>query len=232
MRLIFICTFLHLGLGAYSQIDTRIVKEISLLGKGIKKQVMYFRDKDMIWEINYANNGWQVLDSVSYERNGLLICAKTYAAAYNELQPDKYRYSLTDTACNKIAPLPQGPLPKIADHFSLVQPYFAEISKIGLFEHAVLSKKKNNAFSIILKGQYIPSIHGAYGIPFDEQLNSCTFIMSNEKLLIQDNFYYKNFTVSRSYKYADLMLNEVVIQVKGKDSNNEYAESFRVARVE
>lgn len=232
MRLIFICTFLHLSLGACCQTDTKIVKEISLYGQRIKKQEMYFRDKDMIREIHYANNGWQVLDSISYERNGLLICAKTYAASYNELQPARYRYSLTDTVCNKIAPLPKGPLPEIEDRFSLVQPYFAEISKIGLFEHAVLSEKRNHVFSIILKGHYIPSIHGAYGIPFDEQLNSCTFMVSKEKLLIQDNFYYKNFTVSRAYKYADLMLKEVIIHIKGKGTNNKYAERFRVARVE
>lgn len=200
--------------------DTKITRYIHLDGDTIKKQVVFIRDTLKKYEINYANNGWQVLDSNSYEYlNDSSYYLYTYHPQYDIDTRVLKKYALHD----KIKYQKNSRI-HFGDEYNLSDNYSRDLD--FLFKTKL---NPNHDNKLIFHEKIVPSLLIEYGIPYNEILDSCKYKVTKNGLLSSDDFYFANYSVTRKYNYVNSTLKKVIISVKDKLHNevNEYVEEFR-----
>ena len=193
----------------YNNSDTRI-QEIRITNDKVK------------WEKVFAFNGWQVLDSVTYNGNEKI----TYKAEYSEGHK-AFEYSKEDSSVqfdiDKNFRCPSK------DKYHLSNFYFEDL----LVVHRLMGLKTIDTKSDkVIKPNFAPMILTEYGIPHNELLDSCLFSISEEGFIQKDIFYFENFTLVRNYDYWDYTLRKVVISKfnNAHNSTEQIIEKFEIEK--
>lgn len=175
---------------------------------------LFYQNELLLSEVNYTYNGWQVIDSVAYEYIGDSVCRSIYDAQIKDRKVHSYNYLDKDCSVKNAYSV-------LNDQFDLSYYYFDDI--VFLLE---LSPSKQKEVYIFKKG-VIPSIFTNYGVPFNEVLNSFSYVIS-EGLLREDQFIFDRFTFSRKYTYEDFRLVKVEIRKirNSTQKESEFIETF------
>jgi len=189
---------------------------------------MYYKGAKMLSKIDYSFNGWQVYDSITYKYIGHNSIEMSYRPIYDIKNKAIKRYKLESNDTLPQKPL-YGILSEINDQYYLSKPYLSDLS--FLFKQKPL--KENDTFKF--NDGIIPTLFSEYGIPYNEQINSFTYAINQEGQIINDAFFFENYTVKRQYIYTkSKRLKEVYVIIEDSlnHTNSEYRESFAVRKVE
>jgi len=229
MKHLFVFVLLILTTSACSQEVVKIEKVCSSSGnenfisKNYRCKDLFFKDKDLISEVNYAYNGWQVYDSIYYEKTEKKICTKIFSPKYNEKKILE-SYILENIECNEIEfVISDDNIRRVKDDYYLSASYLKDLEL--LLESTPL-KDNNNVFHF--REGIKPSLFSEYGIPYNENLYSFTFTINNN-LIENDYFLFENYEVKRNYKYNKRQLEFVYITVINKKKSNSlsYTEQYK-----
>lgn len=227
MKLIYLFIFIYLGQTACSQENMKITKVRSSEKRTYKCQELFFKDTTLIYELNFSYNGWQVTDSIHYNNEGSVHCAKVYFASYDEdsdsTSTPYYEYRYLD--CNQNDYLKTKSFSRIDDTYSLSKYYLRDLNL--LLELNPINVNDEFRF----KKPIISSILTQYGIPYNEQLSSFSFKLNDSnKLILKDIFTFENYVVSRNYSYQMNILEQVSIIVtnRGNGQTYDYTEVFKL----
>jgi hypothetical protein len=228
----FICFYIFLGLSqvACSQQNTRINKTFvsegseSFPSKNYTCQKLFYSDQNLVWEINYSYNGWQVYDSIYYEIKDSKYCISTFQPVYDEGSKTVSNYSVGNIDCEQEKDFSNKDLALISDQYFLSKPYLSDLN--FLLQRNPINQ--GNVFKF--KTAISPSLFSQYGIPYNELLSSFSFIVSIDNQIESDEFYFSNFTLKREYHYQESRLEEVVITLINKrtSSTSKFKEKFEI----
>lgn len=215
IKLMLIYVFISLSQVGCSQQSNVILKKCfsestkSFKSKNYICQKLIFKEQNLICKINYSSNGWQIIDSVSYQNEGGKYCVKSYQPLYDVENKSVKNYELLNINCNQVKESSYDNLLQIKDKYDLSSVYIDNI------EFLLSKNPEKSVKGFIFKNGIIPSLFVQYGIPYDELLNALTFNIKN-KLLKDDSFVYKNFVLTRNYEYDNGLLKEVRIEVRDR----------------
>lgn len=220
MRLFYFFISISLSFTACSQENLKVVKmcsssgDESFIDKNYKSQELFFKGENLIGQINYSYNGWQIYDSISYENKGLNLCVKTFTAQYNVEERLFEKYAFEGVNCDEEINFSNRYLNNVNDKYFLSRPYLKDLDLLlGFHPH-----KNGDEFNF--KEGVIPSILTKYGIPFNEKLNSFSFnITSENNLISNDEFYFSGYIVKRKYEYVNSVLRSVIITIENKKTS-------------
>ena len=225
------CLYIFIGLSqiACSQNETRINKTCDFEGsasfpsKSYTCQKLGYSNQQLVWEVNYSNNGWQVYDSLYHEIKGSKYCIKTFLPLYDEGSKIVLKYNTGDVDCEQPKGISNKFLASVRDQYFLTKPYLDDLN--FLLELTPINQNNNFKFETPIS----PSLFSRYGVPYDELLSSFSFVVGEIKLIESDNFYFLGFTLKRDYQYEKRRLKTVVITLVNKNTNsstvfNEYFE--------
>jgi len=170
-------------------------------------QKIFFSGQILIYKVDYSYNGWQIIDSVAYQKEGLKYCSKSYQPVYDFENRTIKSYQLLYVDCNQVKVSSNDKFPKINDKYGLSREYLYEL------ELLISKNPERNAGGYKFNGGIIPTIFGQYGIPYDETLYAFTFSIKNS-VVKEDSFTYEHFILNRSYQYENGFLKEVKIVIK------------------
>lgn len=214
---------------ACSQQDVVILKKCfsegqeSFPGKNYTCAKLFFKGQKLSYKINYSNNGWQIVDSVSYQREGAKLCAKSYQPLYDVENRKVKDYQLNSVACNPNEVLSDDKLSQINDKFHLSKEYLATLNFL------LAKNPKQTANGFLFDGGIIPSLFTHYGIPYDEPLFTFDYTIK-EGVIKSDSFVYGDYDLIREYEYKSGVLKEVKIVVANRKGVEilEYREYFEI----
>ena len=229
IKLIFTCLFLGMSQMACSQQNVVILKKCfsegqeSFPSKNYTCEKLFFNGQKLSYKINYSSNGWQIVDSVSYQIEGSKLCAKSYQPLYDIENRRVTDYQLNSVDCNPNEVLSNDRLSQINDKFYLSREYLAALN----FLLSKDPKQTDNGF--LFDGGIIPSLFTQYGIPYDEPLSTFDFTIE-DGVIKSDSFVYENYVLKREYEYKSRMLEEVKIVVTNRKGveTSEYREYFEI----
>jgi hypothetical protein len=226
-KLVFIYFFIYVSQVACSQKKEIILKKCfsesteSFTNRNYICQKLSFVNQTLIYKINYSYNNWQIIDSVTYQREKEKYCIKFFQPVYDITNKVVIKYKLLNIDCNHTNII----FNNINDTYSLTRDYLESIEFL-------LSKNpvKNNS-EYVFKDSIIPSLFTRYGIPYNEPLISFAFEIKND-IIENDSFIYENFILTRNYKYEKSLLKEVEIVVTNRDKKNifQFYESFELKK--
>lgn len=227
MKLIHLFILVFLVQVACSQENVKITK-VRSSGKEIYRcQELFFKDSSLIYELYFSHNGWQITDSISYNKQDSVNCAKIYFATYDKdsdsTSTPHYEYRYLD--CNRYDYLKTKSFSRIHDTYSLLKSYLSDL--------CLLLEAKPDTINpeFRFKKPIIPSVLTKYGIPYNEQLSSFSFKLNDSnKLILKDTFAFENYIVSRTYSYQGDILEQVLIQVTNRENGqiSNYYEVFKL----
>lgn len=228
MRLFCFVISVCLSFSACSQNEFTIVKHNlesgngSFVAKDYKSQELYYKGESLISQINYSNNGWQIYDSIAYEKRGMKLCTEIFNAEYDVRKKLFKGYGSSSVNCDKGILLSSDLLNKVADKYFLSKPYLEDLDLLLSYN----PNKLNDEFRF--EEGFAPSIFTKYGIPFNAVINSFSFIIDKDNLIKSDVFYFAGFAVYREYKYSESILEKVIIRVENKTRslNRRFEEKF------
>lgn len=214
MKPVYIVVFLFQSLSACSQQKVEIVKKCRFDGnqsfpsRDVICQRIYIEGGVPVSKVEYAENGWQVIDSLVFERTEKEICCISYNPQYSLKTRKIEKYERVGRNCKEEGGLIK-PLKDIEDEYGLTREYVKDLQFL-------LNQDPTQSNSVFQFEEGItPSLLAQYGIPFDELLYSFSF-MINDNLIKKDAFYFKNYILTREYKYDKKRLLEVQVIVNDK----------------
>jgi hypothetical protein len=230
MRFIYLYIILGLSNVACPQQNTRINKTCisdgseSFPSKNYTCQKLFYSDQNLVWEVNYSYNGWQVYDSIYYEIKGLKYCISTFQPVYDESSRTVSNYSIGNVDCKQEKGFSNKNLALINDQYSLSKPYLNDLN--FLLQRNPINQR--NVFNF--KSAISPSLFSQYGIPYNELLSSFSFIVNRDNQIESDEFSFSNFMLKREYHYQDSRLQEVVITLVNKRTSgtSKFKEQFEI----
>ena len=181
-------------------------------------QELFFIGTDLVSLVNYAYNGWQIYDSISYEKQYNGLCKKTFTPFYDEKERFHRKYILSKTDYIENVGFSNQYLNKIDDDYLLSRFYLKNLDFLLNCDYHFSSNISSDECTFSFKGNIIPSFFMEYGLGFDEVLNSFMFIISEDNLLEKDVFFFENCTVTRVYEYSKHRLQKVTITVSEKEN--------------
>jgi hypothetical protein len=193
----------------FSQTNAKITKYTVQGNQKIKNQELLVKNGSLQWEINYAGNGWQVIDSIAYAYMETGIKAACYEPVYHHGQT-LLRYNLRK---DKLI-VAQGfnLLSGIGRRDFLLKDYIAVWNTLMELQPE-LAQEASEGNVLRFEPKIKPSILSRYGIPFYEVLDSCVYMQSMPGQLAADSFYFENYTVQRIFSYDSLQLTDVDIRI-------------------
>lgn len=180
-------------------------------------QKIIIKNEQIVYKIIYSYNGWQILDSITYEIKGNQTCIKSHFPIYEPSTLLLKEYQPNATKCFNRNDFQI----EIKDKFGLSEEFITPIYFL-LSQQPV---KSNETFRF--SKDLAPSLFTQYGISYNEQLMSFQFKIK-DGLLYDDRFEFENYTLTRKYSYAEQVLNKVDIHLfntKG-DTLSEFTEIF------
>ena len=182
---------------------------------------LFFEKEDLIYRIEYSYNGWQITDSITYERTNGKCIIKDYQAQYDFNNRVINHYLLLYVDSTLIKNSLNNELSKINDRFNLTKDYLDDLN--FLLERNPI----NEADTFKFEDGIIPSAFIKYSIPYNEILYEFNYSVK-DNLIKNDSFTFENFIVSRKYYYKDKMLQKVLIIVedKRKAATSKFGEYF------
>jgi hypothetical protein len=225
MKSIILWGALFMSYTSCSQENTTIAKLAKFNGKLTQVQKSYFNGGNLVYRINYANNGWQVLDSIVYEDKNTKHCWHFYKPTYDIENRKLLKYDFSEVECEDKK---NAFIQNVEDKYSLSKLYLDDLRFLLEIEGG--NKLELDGSTLVtLKESIKPSILTKYGIPFNESLNNFSYKIDNE-LLVYDQFNFENYVLKREYFYSkNHVLTEVRIYVEGKnlDGEKSYVEQFK-----
>lgn len=228
MKHTLIILFILFGHRSNSQQKVEIIKTCGILSdeylptKNTICMKKYLENGRLICQINYASNGWQIIDSLAFRRDGNNLCIESYRPIYDSQHSKVKSYELANKNWKEKRAL-QPPLNKVNDKYNLCEQYLKDLQ--FLLERHPIRHTKSWQF----EGGIVPSLMYQYGIPINEPLDSFSYSIDYNKINYEI-FYFHNYTLTRQYKYDNRMLAKVLIKVFSKEhsSTTYYGEYFRV----
>lgn len=201
--------------------DIKIAKYVRFNEDTIIKHIISIKDGLKKYEINYANNGWQVLDSNSCEYMNDSLCYSYIYHPYYDIDTRR----LKKYALHEKIKFQKTSRIHFNDKYNLSDKYSKDLD--FLFSTKL---NPNHDNKLIFDKKNAPSLLMEYGIPYDEILDSCKYKVVEKGLLSSDEFYFENYSLTRQYYYVNSMLKKVIISVKNnlRSETNEYVEEFKV----
>ncbi len=228
----FTCLYIFIGLSqiACFQQEVRIIKKCSSSGnesfvdKNYICQKLFYEEQKLIWKVNYSYNEWQIYDSIYYEYKDSNYCVKTFQPTYKEGNKVVAGYQLSNVDCDQGKTFPSGYFSQINDQYLLSRPYLRDLNFLLQLSPII----SDNEFKF--KNGISPSLFSQYGIPYNELLDSFSFVVNQDDLIESDNFYFINYTLKRKYRYENSRLQDVIIIVENKRTNvvSEFKEHFEI----
>ena len=133
MKLFYLIISVCLSFSACSQNEFTIVKnnlesgDGSFVTKDYKSQELYYKGESLISKINYSNNGWQIYDSIAYEKRGMKLCVEIFNAEY-DIKKKKFKgFSSSDVDCDRAISLSSDLVNKVIDKYFLLKPYLEDL---------------------------------------------------------------------------------------------------------
>ncbi|WP_276132771.1 hypothetical protein [Polluticoccus soli] len=218
IRYINLISYLLCCLAADAQQQVMIIKRCNFEGNNHFSsenyicEKMYFNGEEPTARLTYAINNWQVYDSAVFEHKGNERCIVEFHPEYNFDSRIITRYKFARRVCGQedtLNPL----LWAIHDRYDLSKPYLKDLS--FLLESD--PDRKGDTFSF--RDGIIPLFFVSYGIPYNELLYSFSFRISDNTIR-SDTFYLQYYTLTRSFKYEDGILQKVEIAVEDKRDNS------------
>ncbi|MCA0447912.1 MAG: hypothetical protein LCH54_16965 [Bacteroidetes bacterium] len=208
--------------------ETILVKEVYFRGingfpekKTIAERIA-FKGNTPVWKIDYANNGWQIVDSISFKEIEGKLLFDVFKPVYdfeNQIIIG-YKHSFSES---KLQPILNTVIFEQDDNFRLAKSYLFELNYLM----SLSPNQVGNEFGF--KNGVLPLIFLKYGIPEKELLLNFNFKSNEKNWIIDDSFTYENYFLKRNYNYKDSMLIEIKITVENKKTNEilEFIENYR-----
>lgn len=213
--LISVC-ILCFSIVGYSQGHSEIMKFSTQIGDANKKdktyrsQKLYYVQEDLVSEVSYSYNGWQVNDSIVYSSKLGELCIENFTPVYDIDNKSLKHYTSEGIICDSNISIENSIVTRVEDSYLLSMRYIDHIDLLMSFYPVLIDN--NYRFEECV----IPSIFTEYGIPFDACLNYFSFHIDQNNLIMKDSYHFDNYTVLRLYTYVDSTLQKVNIKV----SNN------------
>lgn len=169
-------------------------------------QKLYFVDGSLVCKVNLSNNGWQIIDSITYQNEGGKLCVKTFQPLYDVENKMVRSYDLFNVESYQT----NESFFETKDKYNLSKEYLFNLDFL-------LSKKpEKTEWGYFFNFGFIPSLFTQYGIPANEILKTFNFIIE-DSIVISDSFIYENFILFRNYEYLNDQLKSVVIFIKDRN---------------
>lgn len=175
----------------------------------------YYKDSLLNYEKIYAYNGWQVLDSIVYDKN---LCFKVYQPNYDIENKIIKSYSYSYSDCYKVD-YKLGETLLFKDSFMILSNYYSTL-EFALINDSFSLKKSENCYVYKFKVPDTLLLFSNYGIPDTEVLLSLS-VKLKQNLILEDEFDYKNFNIKRKYYYKEDILKKVQITVWNKQAKTQ-----------
>lgn len=207
--------------------DVMIVKRSSYSGTlsfpsyDLTIQKLYYHNNKHIASVNYALNGWQIIDSSIFNYKDRGVYRVEFTPQYNDLSKNIERYVYSDSSYSSNIDS-FGLFDKLNDKYKLSKDYIEDLLELLNMQPKAYTK------GYLFEDGVLPLLFLQYGIPKDELLTSFSFEIANN-LIQNDCFEYDNYLLYRTYDYDEnVMLRSVTIKVLAKknDSELEFKEYF------
>jgi hypothetical protein len=208
--------------------DEVLIEQFSIVQNSHKKiKEILFKKGVKFFEKNYAYNGWQIIDSIAFEKDNLR--SSIFEPIYNESTQKLTKYIKIKDFPNKPSKYKIFFMNRLKDKYSLTS-YYTDVLAVILDLMQFNLKVSDLSLKYAIKTNFIPSILTNYGIPTDELLDSCSYLIAKEGFLKEDNFYFSHYTVHRTYYYNDSILQCVNIKIidNPKKRISEIKENFLI----
>lgn len=181
----------------------------------IVSKVGYYKGTLLKYEKEYAYNGWQVLDSIVYDKE---LCFKVYQPNYDVEKKIIKNYSYSYNDCYKTDYKLEGFL-LFKDRFMILGNYYSAL-EFALTNDSYNRKKSEDCYIYEFKVPASPSLFSNYGIPNTEVLLSLS-VKQKQDLILEDEFDYQNFNIKRKYYYKKEVLEKVQYIVWNKQTQTQ-----------
>lgn len=177
-------------------------------------QRLYFHNDKQIYNVNYALNGWQIIDSSAINYKDNKVCQVVFYPKYNSLNRYLEDYRYADSSCREDIDSFQI-FNRLNDKYRLSKGYVKNIISLLYMEPKVFTE------GYTFEGGVIPFLFFEYSIPREELLNSFKFEIINN-LIQNDSFNFENYLLIREYEYDEhKMLKSITIHVKNKSDQSQ-----------
>lgn len=167
-----------------------------------------YEDLDLVYEIDYSYNGWQIYDSIVYVDNFDTCYLIEYSPAYDFERRKVLYYELSYVIdCKMQRNLEDTNLTKYSDEYKLLNKYLIDIEE--LLRINPIQKDSTFCFEKNTK----PRLFLNYGIPIDETIFYFSYSI-HERKICNDRFVFENYIVNRDYIYYNDMLFKVTITIE------------------
>jgi hypothetical protein len=176
-------------------------------------QKLIFENEVPEVKIDYALNGWQVLDSIYYRIVGGRLCSLEYRPSYDVKNKRLEKYIYIKEECNSKS-ITNDILNLKKDKYDLLLPYLKDLQFL-----ISRGAKKTGEHSYYFENGIIPSLFLQFGIPSNETLTSFCFDIF-EGLLLKETYDFEHYTLIRHYEYdKTIMLKKVQTTTMDKRSD-------------
>ncbi|HBX21778.1 MAG TPA: hypothetical protein DEF88_15175 [Porphyromonadaceae bacterium] len=214
MKIFLLIGFILVNLEASSE-NAHFIKMYSSSSKKYKTQELFFKKDKLLWAKNYSYNGWQIIDSLSYEYSDSIIYRHIFYPIYDETKRSFIKYKFMRTQAELRHAFSNNILSSINDNYHFSKCYLKDIDLLlnsePIYENGVYK----------FPDGMIPSILLNYGIPYNENLYSFSFKIK-ENLIIEDSFDFLHYFIRRKYNYDNNILQKVIIEVHNKKSKDNF----------
>jgi hypothetical protein len=195
--------------------------------RGLIQLIVTYQSK-INYEINYAYNGWQVLDSVRYiYHDDSIIQLSHFRAKYDENYTkivDHELYKVESVSLNCYYCMSTL---GFHDRYLVLKSYlkiWEQIFEIEQHKYGV----GFGMHAIVFENKVIVSRFMQYGLQYNESLDSCSFTIDENYRLSSDRFIFESSRVERTFVYDDINLIEVRLDVSTDNgaTSRRYIEQF------
>lgn len=188
--------------------------------KTLLSKEIFYKNFNLVYEKIYTYNGWQVVDSISYDKD---LCFKVYQPIYDVENRLITRYDYKYNDCLQINSY-CATLHIFYDDFLILHSYYNDICFALLNKNVRLKSMNSNTYIYEFQEPSSPSLFIRCGIPRDENLISLT-IRKEGNMIMEDEFNFQNFSLKRMYFYNEHLLEKVeyiIVNKKDKKTLQHY----------
>lgn len=178
--------------------------------------IYVYDNKELMYNINYSYNGWQIYDSIAYKYVNNKMLAFVYQATYFPLKYELIYVDTISTLLNNYSILWSLHI----DAHKIMYQYVKTIDYVlsALYQTLPIVIQKDFLFStgdILIQG--IGLFFAKYGIPYNAKLVCTSFYINDIGNLVFDEYIFESYIVTRYFKYSNEgNVNEVIIRTIDK----------------
>ena len=169
------------------------------LPKGYVASKYRYCNNTLLYKLDYSDNGWQVIDSITYKKGDGLW----YISYYDADASLRQHHRFSDTTQNLHHT--NNDLHYAIDKYGLLPLYLDGINKLVYIckkqsPHLIQTQIDDTCY-YIFKGVDHTLLFAEYGIPLEETLKMYCCHIGKQGEYDWDTFYFSGYTVTRCFKY-------------------------------